>query len=155
MVEHGRTISILVPMKYGWILLGLLSAAPAAGAQQWFAVNAPAPTRADTIVEIDLETLRIHASGGAGVIRVTFGVLQPHEAGFGYRSFVATAQFDCQRREMALTSSAYFALPSGQGLRLGADSSGRDSGMPPALIERIPAPARQALVKAACAPSQN
>jgi hypothetical protein len=37
-------------------------------------------------------------------------------------------------------------------MRLGADSSGREAGMPPGLLERIPATARQSILKAACAP---
>ena len=140
--------------KYLCILAGLALAAPVR-AQQWFTVASPDAYAAAPIVEIDLETVRVRSQGGEGVIRVTFDVLQPHQAGFGYRSFVATAQFDCQRRSMQLTSSAYYPLPAGTGSRLGADSSGREAGMPRGLLERIPAAARQAILKAACSPATN
>jgi hypothetical protein len=120
-------------------------------AQQWFSVVGPDSRHGTALVEIDLETVRIRSQGGDGVIRLSFDAPQPHASGFGYRSLVATAQFDCQRRMISLTSSAYFALPGGKGQRLGADSSGRETGMPPDLLEKIPAAARQAILKAACA----
>lgn len=138
--------------KYLCLLAGLAIGAPAQ-AQHWFDVGSPSGYAGATTVEIDLDTVRVRSQGGEGVIRVTFDVLQPHGAGFGYRSFVATAQFDCQRRSMQLTSAAYYPLPAGSGGRLGADSSGRASGMPPGLLERIPAAARQAILKAACSPT--
>ena len=131
------------------LLGGLLLAVPA-GAGQWFSL-APRDSRsADTLVEVDLATVRLRGESGEAVIRVTHDVLQPHAAGFGYRSFVATAQIDCQRPSVALVSAAYFALPRGQGLRVGADSTGRQGGMPRRVLESIPAHSRQALIKAAC-----
>jgi len=132
------------------LLAGLiLNASAAAG--QWFAVDSPGGAAAATLVEIDLDTVHAQGSSGEGVIRVTSDRLQPHGDGFGYRSFVATAQFDCARRGVMLSSAAYFALPAGKGVRLGADSSGRQAGMPPHLIEIIPMATRQALLKAICA----
>ena len=120
-------------------------------AEQWFSVVGPDPRSGAALVEIDLETVRIRSQGGEGVIRLSFDTPQPHASGFSYRSFVATAQFDCQRRVIGLTSSAYFALPAGKGQRVGADSSGRETGMPPDLLDKIPTAARQAILKAACA----
>ena len=139
--------------KYLGILAALLLGATAR-AEQWFTVAGP-ESRGGALVEIDLETVRIRSQGGEGVIRLTFDVPQPHTGGFGYRSFVATAQFDCQRRVISLTSSAYFALPAGKGQRVGADSSGREAGMPPDILEKIPMPAGQAILKAACATTPN
>ncbi|MDB5872998.1 MAG: hypothetical protein JWQ07_2440 [Ramlibacter sp.] len=141
-------------MKCLCVLAGLVLAA-SAGAEQWFSVGGSGSQTEGTVVEIDLDTVRIRNQGGEGAIRVTFEVLQPHSAGFGYRSFVATAHFDCKQRSISLTSSAYFPLPAGSGPRLGADSSGREAGMPPELLQKIPAAARQALLKASCAPSAN
>jgi hypothetical protein len=140
--------------KYICTLAGLLLGAPA-WAEQWFTVADPDPRSGGTLVEIDLETVHLRSPGGEGVIRVTFDVLQPHAAGFGFRSVVASAQFDCQRRGIALTSSAYYPLPQGKGARVGAESAGREAGMPPELLEKIPAPARLAILKAACPPAQN
>ena len=138
------------------ILDGLLLGAPAC-AQQRFTVSGPSAGAGagETLVEIDLETLRIRSPGGEGVIRVTFDVMQAHAAGYAFRSFVATTQLDCVRRTIVLTSAAYYALPAAQGQRVGADSSGRAAGMPPELLEKIPAAARQALLKATCTPTQN
>jgi hypothetical protein len=137
--------------KFLGILAGLLLGAPAF-AQQWFTVSGPGASPDDTVVEIDLETVRIRNHGGEGVIRVTFDVMQAHGGGYAYRSFVATAQLDCVRRTIVLTSAAYYALPAAQGQRIGADSSGREAGMPPGLLEKIPLAARQALLKATCTP---
>jgi hypothetical protein len=132
------------------ILAGLLLGAPAC-AQQWFSVSGPGAGPDDTVVEIDLDTVRIHHHGGEGVIRVTFDVMQAHgSGGFAYRSIVATTQLDCVRRTIVLTSAAYYALPAAQGPRIGADSSGREAGMPPDLLAKIPSAARQALLKATC-----
>ena len=72
-------------------------------------------------------------------------------AGFAFRSFVASAQFDCQRRSISLISAAYFELPHGDGMRVGTDSSGREAGMPESLLQSIPLAALQALLKATCA----
>jgi hypothetical protein len=138
--------------KFFGILAGLMLGAPV-GAQQWFAVSGAGA--AGTLVEVDLETVRIRSQGGEGVIRVSFDTPQPHSGGFGYRSFVATTQLDCRRRSITLTSAAYYPQPGGQGQRVGADSSGRESGMPPELLGKIPAAARQAILKATCTPSQN
>jgi hypothetical protein len=124
----------------------------AVAAGQWFALSGPGNEA--TQVEVDLTTVRAHANNGESVIRVTHDVLQPHPAGFGYRSFVATAQFDCVRRSMSLASAAYFALPAAAGQRLGADSAAGQAGVPVKLLESIPLPARQALLKAACATGQ-
>jgi hypothetical protein len=132
------------------ILAGLLLGAPAC-AQQWFSVSGPGAGPDDTVVEIDLDTVRIRQHGGEGVIRVTFDVMQAHgSAGFAYRSIVATTQLDCVRRTILLTSAAYYALPAAQGPRIGVDSSGREAGMPPDLLDKIPSPARQALLRATC-----
>lgn len=136
------------------LFAGLMLAVPA-WAQQWFVVSGPGDRAGGTVVEIDLETVRIRSQGGEGVIRVTLEVPQAHSGGFGYRSFVASVQLDCARRSLTLTSAAYYPLPAGQGQRVGADSSGRESGMPPELLERIPAAARQAILRATCTPTQN
>ncbi|MES3002347.1 MAG: surface-adhesin E family protein [Pseudomonadota bacterium] len=137
-----------MPVKPFWILGSLLLAGSAA-AQQWFAV-ANLDARADAQVEVDLETVGTRATGDT-TIRVTFDVLQPHPAGFGFRSFIATSHFDCQKRIVTLTSAAYFTLPAGGGQRVGTDSSGQEAGMPLDLAQRIPATARQALLRATCA----
>lgn len=133
------------------VLIGLALGAPAWG-QQWFAVTGPLPD--GTVVEIDLDTVRIRNHGGEGVIRVTFDIPQLHSGQYIYRSLVATTQLDCTRRSIVITSAAYFAQPGGQGERLGADSAGRDAGVPPDLLEKIPTPARQAILRATCA-AQN
>jgi len=136
------------------LFAGLVLAAPA-WAQQWFVVSGPGDRSGGTVVEVDLETVRIRSHGGEGVIRVTLVNPQSHIAGFGYRSFVATALLDCAKRSITLNSAAYYPLPAGQGQRVGADSSGRESGMPPDLLEKIPAAARQAILRATCTPTQN
>jgi hypothetical protein len=138
-------------IKFFGLVAGILftTAAPAG---QWFALAGPDVEA--TVVEVDLTTVRALANNGESVIRVTHDVLQPHPAGFGYRSFIATAQFDCVRRTMSLASAAYFALPAATGQRLGADSAGGQGGLPPKLLDSIPLAARQALLKAACATGQ-
>lgn len=140
--------------QYFCVLVGLSVAAPAA-AEQWFAVSAADAQGRGTLVEVDLDTVRIRPQSGEAVIRATFDPPQRHRSGFDYRSFTATAQLDCQRRSINLTSAAYYASPSAGGARIGADSSGREAGMPPELIDQIPAPARQAILKASCTPTQN
>lgn len=140
--------------KFLGVIAGLMLAAPI-GAQQWFAVSGPSAGPGAAMVEVDLETVRIRSQGGEAVIRVTFGALQPHDAGYDYRSVVATAQLDCSRRSITLTSAAYYALPAGQGQRVGTDSSGRASGMPPDLLEKIPVTARQAILRATCTATTN
>lgn len=138
-------------------LIGLLAGsclAAAVCAGQWFTVASPASDASAPRVEIDLETVRIRESGGEGVIRISFDTPQAHGAGFSFRAFVATAWFDCATRSISLGSAAYYELPSAHGARLGADSSGRQNGMPPSLLESIPVAARQALVKASCATGQ-
>jgi hypothetical protein len=136
--------------KYVWLFACLLTAA-SAGAQQWFAVGSVDADSGGTNVEVDLDSVRARGQAGEGVIRVTFGAPRPHPAGFRYHSMIATAQFDCQRRAISLSSAAYFDQPAGGGSRVGADSSGKRAGMPPGLLESIPAPARQALLRASCA----
>jgi len=131
------------------MLAGLLLGMPAF-AQQWFTVSGPGAGAGEAVVEIDLDTVRIRNHGGEGVIRVSFDTMQSHGGGYEFRSFVATSQLDCVRRSMVLTSAAYYALPAAQGQRVGADSSGRETGMPPELLEKIPQAARQALLKATC-----
>ena len=135
------------------LVAGLALAGPLY-AQQWFPLANAGTDAAGVAVEIDLQTLRSPSPLGEAVIRVTFDVLQPHTAGFGFRSFIAMAQFDCQRRTILLASAAYFAQPAGEGVRVGTDSSGRESGMPPGLLDRVPAPVRQALLRASCAAAQ-
>jgi hypothetical protein len=128
----------------------------AASAEQWFNVSNPdAAAQGSTLVEIDLETIRARDQGGEALIRVTHDTARTHSSGFAYRSLVATAQFDCQRRSIALMSAAYYSQPEGKGQRLGADSSGKEAGMPPGLLDSIPAQARQALLKAMCATSRT
>jgi surface-adhesin protein E len=122
-----------------------------AGAEQWFAVASPGADAAGTRVEVDLDSIHARGQGGEGVIRVTFDLPQRHGAGFSYRSVIASAQFDCQRRIISLTSAAYYAQPAGKGSRLGSDSSARQAGMPPALLDSIPVAARRALLRASCA----
>lgn len=140
--------------QYYRVLVGLSLAGPAA-AEQWFTVSSPDTQGRGTVVEVDLDAVRILPQGGEGVIRATFDAAQRHPSGYGYRSFVATSQLDCQRRSITLTSAAYYALPAAGGARVGADSSGREAGMPPGLIDKIPLPARQAILKATCTPTQN
>lgn len=139
--------------KFVGLVAGLMLGAPA-WAQQWFAVSGPGVPDGGTVVEIDLETVRIRSQGGEGVVRVSFEAVQSHGAGFGYRSFVATTQLDCAKRSITLTSAAYYPLPAGQGERAGADSSGRESGMQD-LLQKIPAAARQAILRATCTPPAN
>src|SRR5215208_3143693 len=83
--------------KYFWFCAWLVLGVPA-DAEQWFAVASPAASPAGAGVEVDLDSIRPRGHGGEGVIRVTFDVPQQHGAGFPYRSVVASAQFDCQRR---------------------------------------------------------
>lgn len=128
----------------------------AVSAEQWFDVAGPSANETGTHVEVDLDSVRVRGQGGGeGVIRVTYDLLQPHAAGFRYRSFVANAQFDCQRRNIALTNSVYHAQPGGKGQRLGADSSDKETGMLVALLDSIPAAARRALLRATCATTRT
>lgn len=140
-----------VPVKYLCLLVGLLHAAAVAQANEWFSLNSGDYAADATLVEVDLSTIRLRAGTGEAVIRVTHDPPQRHAGGFSYRSFIATAQVECQRQNVSLVSAAYFSLPRGQGSRLAADSSGRESGMPTRLLESIPPHARQALLRAACA----
>jgi surface-adhesin protein E len=140
--------------KYFWFCAWLIIGVPA-GAEQWFAVASPGSGAAGTGVEVDLDSIRPRGQGGEGVIRVTFDVPQQHGAGFRYRSLVASAQFDCQRRIISLTSAAYFDQPAGRGSRVGVDGSGRRAGTPPELLDSIPAAARRALLKASCGTTQT
>jgi hypothetical protein len=138
--------------KYFCLVVSLVLGPPA-NAEQWFSVSGPGAAADGTRVEVDLDSVRARGQGGESVIQVTFDALQPHRAGFRFRSIIATAQFDCQRRIISLTSAAYYDGPAGKGLRLGADSSGKQAGMPPALLDSIPATALRALVKATCTTS--
>jgi hypothetical protein len=140
-----------VPLKSICLLIGLLHAAVAAQASEWFTLNSGGYGPGSTVVEVDLSTIRLRAGTGEAVIRVSHDPPQVHAGGFTYRSFIATAQIECQRQSVSLVSAAYFAQPGGQGSRVAADSSGRESGMPTRLLESIPAHARQALLRAACA----
>ena len=124
--------------------------AETASAQQWFALTSRDRGDDNALAEVDLTTVRLRGQAGEAVVRLTHPAPQPHSSGFAYRSFVATAQIDCARQTVTLVSAAYYALPAGQGQRLGTDSSGREAGMPPRLLESIPPHARQALLKAAC-----
>jgi hypothetical protein len=126
-----------------------------ASAEQWFTVSGADAALPRSMVEIDLETIRVRDQGGEALIRLTHDTARTHPVGFAYRSFVATAQFDCQRRSIGLVSAAYYSQPEGKGTRLGADSSGKEAGMPPALLDSIPAQARQALLKAMCATTRT
>ena len=56
---------------------------------------------------------------------------------------------------ISLISAAYFSLPRGGGPRVGADSSGRQAGMPESLVRSLPTTALQALLKATCATTQT
>jgi hypothetical protein len=135
---------------YFCLVAGLLLGAPAR-AEQWFVVASPGVDGTGSRVEVDLETVRARGRGGEGAIRVTFDLLQPHSAGFRYRSFVANAQFDCQRHHVTLTSADYFSQAGGKGSLLGADSSSQALGVPPAVLDSVPASARRALLRATCA----
>jgi len=126
-----------------------------ASAEQWFSVSIADAGSALSTVEIELETIRVRDQGGEALIRLTHGAARTHPGGFAYRSFVATAQFDCQRRSISLVSAAYFSQPEGKGTRVGADSSGKEAGMPPGLLDSVPAQARQALLKAMCATART
>ena len=138
--------------KHGCLAAALSLGAGSAAASQWFPVTGPEidATVAAT-VEIDLETVHVRGRMADGVIRVSHREPRMHEAGFGYRSFIATAQFDCQRRLLTLTSAAYFSDGEAEGVRVGTDSIARESGMPAWLLEDIPAGARRALLRASCA----
>lgn len=136
-------------MKPACLAVALLAAANA-HASQWFPLDSRAPGTPSTVVEVDLSTVRLGGGAGEAVVRVTHESAQPHPNGYAYRSFIATAQFDCQRQSVSLVSAAYFTGASGQGTRLGADSTGRASGMPARLQDSIPPHARQALLRAAC-----
>jgi hypothetical protein len=131
-------------------LLAMATLAMPGFAQQWFSLSGRDTGPAATQVEVDLQTVLLREGSGEAVLRVTYEVLQPHPAGFGYRSFIATANIDCLRRTVGLASAAYFALPGAQGMRVGTDSSGRDRGMPSPIADSVPAPAKQALLRAAC-----
>jgi hypothetical protein len=136
-------------MKYLALAAALLLAAPA-HAQYWFSLSGRDSDASATVVEVDLDTVRLRDGSGEAAIRVTHGVLQPHPGGFGYRSMIATASIDCVRKGVSLVSAAYFALPNGEGVRVGLDSVTREPGIPARVVERIPAYARQALLRAAC-----
>jgi hypothetical protein len=135
-------------MRYA-AFAALLLAAPV-HAQQWFSLLGRDAAPGATVVEVDLETVHKHDGSADAVIRLTHDVLNPHPSGFGYRSLVGTVTIDCIHRTISLASAAYFALPAGQGNRVGADSTGRAAGMMGQIADRIPMQARQALLRAAC-----
>lgn len=130
-------------------MLGLTAAA-----EQWFSVTTPAAEATGTGVEVDLHSIHAREPGGEGVIRVTHESPRPHSTDFRYRSFVASARFDCRRRTLSLVSAAYFAGANGTGARLGVDDPG-SPGDPSALLDSIPASAQRALVRATCATVQT
>ena len=132
------------------VAAGVMLGVPA-GAEQWFTVASPGSDAAASRVEVDLDSIRARGQIGESIIRVTFDAPQPHSAGFGYRSFVASAQFDCQRRNISLSGAAYYAQPDGNGSPLGTDRPARGAGTPLALLDSIPAAARRALLRATCA----
>ncbi len=136
-------------------LLAACACAAPAQAQNWFSVSRPQREPQQVQVEVDLDTVRARGTLSEGVIRLNYGSPQPHRSGWTYRSLVATAEFDCQRRTVVLVSAAYFAAPGGQGARLGADSSGHERGMPTEPLESIPPATRHALLRATCATTQN
>ena len=135
--------------RFAGLLAGLLLAANAC-AEQWFTVVSAGTNTTGATVEVDLDTLRLMDQGGEGVIRITHEVLQPHPGGYGYRSVVATAHFDCTKRAITLASAAYYPLPAGKGPRVGADSAGQQAGLPPSILQGMPEAARRALLKATC-----
>jgi hypothetical protein len=129
----------------------LTAAVHCAWAEQWFRVGGPEMEAATpTIVEIDLDTLQTRGPGTDAVIRVSHPEPKTHNQGFGYRSFVATVQFDCRRQLVTLGSAAYFSEAAAQGSRVGADSTGKEGGMPPRLLESVPVAAWRALLRASC-----
>lgn len=136
-------------------LLACWLASTATSAEQWFAVQSPGAEPARTAVEVDLDSIRTRAQVGETVIRVTYESPQQHASGFTFRSVVATALFDCQRRAISLISGAYFAAPQGNGLRVGVESSGLAAGMPETLLRSIPTPTLHALLRATCATTQT
>jgi hypothetical protein len=140
------------PKPFG--LLAVALACSPVFADNWFAVARPGNANTDTVVEVDLDTVRARGTISEGVIRVSYKAPRTHRGGFAYQSFVATAQFDCGRRVVALASAAYFSLENGRGNRVGADSTGREEGMPPGLLDSVPAATRQALLRATCATTQ-
>lgn len=127
-----------------------LLAAAACWPAQWFAVGGP-DQGGGTLVEVDVQTLASRPEGGEALIRVSYPTAQAHERGFTFRSFVGNAHFDCQRRRITITSAAYFRWPQGEGERLAAESAGTAAGVTEALLSSIPAPHRQALLRASCA----
>jgi hypothetical protein len=135
-------------------LLAMLAVAAAAGAEQWFTVASPGPNLTGTRVEVDLESLQVRGADGEAVIRVTYDAFQPHSAGYQYRSFIAKAVCDCQRRTIKLSAAVYYAQGDGAGQRLGTDSTATRAEMSPALLDSIPAAARRALLRATCATTQ-
>lgn len=140
--------------RYGYFFAALMLAI-AARAEQWFTVASPWADATGTHVEVDLESVQARGPDGQAVIRVSYDGARPHGAGFHYRSFVASARFDCQRRTISLTSAAYYAQAAGAGPRVGADSSSRQGGMPGNLLDSVPAAARRALLRATCATTRT
>lgn len=129
--------------------------AASARAEQWFTVDSPGAEATGTRVEVDLESVHARGPGGEAAIRVTYDVLQPHAAGFQYRSLVAGALFDCQRRTISLASAAYYTQAAGAGARVGADSSSKEAGPSDGLLNTVPLATRRALLRATCATTQH
>ena len=138
------------PLSTFCSLLVMATAAMPGFAQQWFTLSGRDTGPGTPLVEVDLQTLHLREGSGEAAIRVSYDGPQPHPAGFGYRSFIASATIDCARRGVGLASAAYFAQPGAHGTRVGADSSGRDRGMPASIADSVPAHAKQALLRAAC-----
>lgn len=142
--------------RHGCVAAALSFSVGYAAATQWFTVSGPEiDASVAALVEIDLETVRTRSPTADAVIRVTHQEAKLHAAGFGYRSFIATEQFDCQRRLLTLTSAVYFSDPEGRGLRVGTDSAAREGGMPAWLLDDLPQGARRALLRASCAHMQT
>jgi hypothetical protein len=131
-------------------LLATLIIAIAAKAEQWFTLASPGTETSGTRVEVDLDSVHSRGAGGEAVIRVTYDVPQPHGGSYQYRSLVANALFDCQRRIVSLASATYYAQAAGTGARLGTDNSTKGE-LSPALLDSIPAMTRRALLRATCA----
>jgi len=138
------------------LLLPMLALASAWAFAQgsWFVLASDDPDRNQPMVEVNLDTVRLRATQGEGVIRVTYDVLHAHTGGYGYRSAVAGVQVDCATRSVSYGVATYYVLPRGEGQRMGSDSYLRDNGMP-GLLETVSPAARQALLKAICAGASN
>ncbi len=136
------------------LLAGLLAGGHS-WAQQWFDVMGPQAEPAAIVVDVDLDSVRARGHVGEAIVRVSYRTPQPHVAGYSFRSFVGSAQFDCPKRSISLISATYFELPRGDGARLGSDGTGRESGISQSLLTSMPVATLQALLKATCALAPN